>query len=450
MTSEILRNEECNPNLLKKKGLELLDAGKTNEAVECFSKGLVYAPFDSLMRFWRGRKLIGREEYTQSASDLKLAALENPEDWECWYYLGVACYLGGMYEEAKVAHANSKTLMKKYGVNALPATTDWYWMICMKLGQPEEAAKALEDITPDMPTEDGDYLLLVHLTPGDPAAAMLGEDATAAEIAALQTQLGLDDPLVVQYFRWVGNCLRLDFGTSTAVVGKPVSEMIASHFQPTILLAIYSQLITILIAIPCGMLAAKKRGTIADYFVSVLSMLGISLPSFLMGLGMVLLFAVNLRVLPAAGYKNPFTDGFLPFLRYMTLPAVSLGFIHAGYMMRMTKASMLEVLGSDYIKMARSKGVREWKIVTKHTFRNALLTVITVVGQGFISALAGAAVVERLFNIPGMGSLMVDSIEKRDYQVIQAITLLIAMLNVFINLIIDLIYGLADPRIRLD
>ena len=237
--------------------------------------------------------------------------------------------------------------------------------------------------------------LLVHLTPGDPAAAMLGEDATAAEIAALHTQLGLDDPLVVQYFRWVGNCLRLDFGTSTAVVGKPVSEMIASHFQPTILLAIYSQLITILIAIPCGMLAAKKRGTIADYFVSVLSMLGISLPSFLMGLGMVLLFAVNLRVLPAAGYKNPFTDGFLPFLRYMTLPAVSLGFIHAGYMMRMTKASMLEVLGSDYIKMARSKGVREWKIVTKHTFRNALLTVITVVGQGFISALAGAAVVER-------------------------------------------------------
>lgn len=272
----------------------------------------------------------------------------------------------------------------------------------------------------------------------------------AAEIAALHTQLGLDDPLVVQYFRWVGNCLRLDFGTSTAVVNKPVSEMIASHFQPTILLAIYSQLITILIAIPCGMLAAKKRGTIADYFVSVLSMLGISLPSFLMGLGMVLLFAVNLRVLPAAGYKNPFTDGFLPFLRYMTLPAVSLGFIHAGYMMRMTKASMLEVLGSDYIKMARSKGVREWKIVTKHTFRNALLTVITVVGQGFISALAGAAVVERLFNIPGMGSLMVDSIEKRDYQVIQAITLLIAMLNVFINLIIDLIYGLADPRIRLD
>lgn len=292
--------------------------------------------------------------------------------------------------------------------------------------------------------------LLVHLTPGDPAAAMLGEDATQADIAALHAKLGLDDPLLVQYGRWIGNCLRGDFGISTSVVGKPVLEMIASHFQPTILLAVYSMLITILIALPCGMIAARKRGTAADYTVSVVSMLGISLPSFLMGLGLVLLMAVWLRLLPASGYKNPFTDGFLPFLRYMTLPALSLGFIHAGYMMRMTKASMLEVLGSDYIKMARSKGVPERSITFKHAFRNAQLTVITVIGQGFISALAGAAVVERLFNIPGMGSLMVDSIEKRDYQVIQAITLLIALLNVLINLVIDLIYGAADPRIRLE
>ncbi len=292
--------------------------------------------------------------------------------------------------------------------------------------------------------------LLVHLTPGDPAAAMLGEDATQADIAALHAKLGLDDPLLVQYGRWISNCLRGDFGMSTSVVGKPVLEMIASHFQPTILLAVYSMLITMLIALPCGMIAARKRGTAADYTVSVVSMLGISLPSFLMGLGLVLLMAVWLRLLPASGYKNPFVDGFLPFLRYMTLPALSLGFIHAGYMMRMTKASMLEVLGSDYIKMARSKGVPERSITFKHAFRNAQLTVITVIGQGFISALAGAAVVERLFNIPGMGSLMVDSIEKRDYQVIQAITLLIAMLNVLINLVIDLIYGAADPRIRLE
>ena len=226
--------------------------------------------------------------------------------------------------------------------------------------------------------------------------------------------------------------------------------MVFSHFRPTLCLAIYSQLITVLIAIPTGVLAAKNRGKIADFIASVLSLLGISLPSFMMGLGLVLLIAVHFRWLPAAGYKDLFTDGLLPFLRYMTLPALSLGFIHSAYMMRMTKASMLEVLGSDYIKMARSKGVKEHAIIGKHAFRNALLTIITVIGQGFISALAGAAVVEKLFTIPGIGTLLVDSIEKRDYQVIQAITLLIAMLNVVINLVIDLIYGLCDPRIRLD
>ncbi len=292
--------------------------------------------------------------------------------------------------------------------------------------------------------------LLVHLTPGDPAAMMLGDDATMEDIAALHTKLGLDDPLYIQYFRWIGRCLQGDFGTSTAVIGQKVSDMVFSHFRPTLTLAVYSQLITILLAIPTGILAARKRGRIADFIASIFSLLGISLPSFMMGLGLVLLAAVHFRWLPAAGYKDLFADGLLPFLRYMTLPALSLGFIHAAYMMRMTKASMLEVLGSDYIKMARSKGVKERSIVGKHAFRNALLTIITVVGQGFISALAGAAVVEKLFTIPGIGTLMVDSIEKRDYQVIQAITLLIAMLNVVINLVIDLIYGLCDPRIRLD
>lgn len=291
--------------------------------------------------------------------------------------------------------------------------------------------------------------MLVHLTPGDPAAMMLGEDATVEDIAALHTKLGLDDPIILQYLRWAWNCLHFDFGTSTAIVGSPVSQLIASHFKPTIFLALYSQLITILLAIPFGMIAARKRGTLVDGALSVFSVLGISLPSFLMGLGMVLLLAVHFRLLPAAGYKD-ISNGFIPFIRYMTLPALSLGFIHSAYMMRMTKASMLEVLASDYIRMARAKGVSESKLVMKHAFRNALLTIITVVGQGFISALAGAAVVEQLFNIPGIGSLMVNSIDKRDYQTIQAVTLMIAMLNVVINLVIDLIYGFVDPRIRLE
>ncbi|MBQ8160784.1 MAG: ABC transporter permease [Clostridia bacterium] len=291
--------------------------------------------------------------------------------------------------------------------------------------------------------------LIVHLTPGDPAAMMLGDDATVEDIARLHARLGLDDPLIVQYFRWAGNVLRGDLGYSTAVTGQSVWDMISTHFLPTILLAVYSQLITILLALPLGMLAAKRRGSLTDSALSVFSMLGISLPSFMLGMGLVLLLAVQFRLLPATGYKNPFTDGWPAFFRYMSLPAVSLGFIHSAYMMRMTKASMLEVLSSDYIKMARSKGTPERAILMKHAFRNTLLTVITVIGQGFISALAGAAVVERLFGIPGMGMLMVDSIDKRDYQVIQGITLMIALLNVLINLMIDLIYGLADPRIRL-
>ncbi len=290
---------------------------------------------------------------------------------------------------------------------------------------------------------------IVHLTPGDPAAMMLGDDATAEDIAQLHHRLGLDDPLIVQYIRWAWGCLRGNLGYSTAVAGQSVIGLIGSHFMPTILLAVYSQLITIVLALPLGILSAKKRGSITDSVLSVFSMLGISLPSFMLGMGLVLLLAVNFRLLPATGYKNPFTDGVGAFFRYMTLPAVSLGFIHSAYMMRMTKTSMLEVLGSDYIKMARAKGVRESGILFRHAFRNSLLTIITVIGQGFISALAGAAVVERLFGIPGMGSLMVESIDKRDYQVIQGITLIIAMLNVLINLLIDLIYGLADPRIRL-
>lgn len=163
---EMLKKDPMNPNLYREAGMELLKENRVDEAVELFSKGLVYNPFDAVMRFWRGRKYIGREDYGIAASDLKLAAAINPEDWECWYYLGVACYLNGMYEEAKQAHANSRERMLKYGVKAIPATCDWYWMICMKLGQPEEAQKVLENVYPGMETEDGDYLARTLLYKG--------------------------------------------------------------------------------------------------------------------------------------------------------------------------------------------------------------------------------------------------------------------------------------------
>lgn len=163
---EKILSDPMNPNLYREAGLELLKENRVDEAVEMFSKGLVYNPFDAVMRFWRGRKFIGREDYGMSASDLKLAATINPEDWECWYYLGVSCYLGGMYEEAKIAHGKSRALMLKYGVKAIPATTDWYWMICMKLGQVDEAQAVLENVHPGMESEDGDYLARTLLYKG--------------------------------------------------------------------------------------------------------------------------------------------------------------------------------------------------------------------------------------------------------------------------------------------
>ncbi|MDO4321092.1 MAG: hypothetical protein Q4C61_01060 [Lachnospiraceae bacterium] len=163
---EKLKNDPQNPNLYREYGIQLLKENRGDEALEVFSTGLVYNPFDYVMRFWRGRKYIGREMYVQSASDLKLAAMTNPEDWECWYYLGVACYLAGLYEEAKAAHERSRTNMIKYGIKAVPATVDWYWMICMKLGQKEEAQAVLDYVYPGMETEDGDYLARTLLYKG--------------------------------------------------------------------------------------------------------------------------------------------------------------------------------------------------------------------------------------------------------------------------------------------
>ncbi|MDO5422235.1 MAG: ABC transporter permease [Eubacteriales bacterium] len=288
---------------------------------------------------------------------------------------------------------------------------------------------------------------LTHLTPGSPASVILGEDATQAEIEALEEEMGLNKPLPVQYVNWIIGVLHGDLGTS--VVGsKPVTEMIAGYFTPTISLTILSVFFAVLIALPLGMLAARKRGTAVDAAVSGISLAGISVPGFLVGLLLMLLVCVKLKLLPVSGYK-PLKMGFWKHIRCLLLPAISLGFMHSALMMRMTKASMLEVLNSDYIRMAKSKGVKEFFLVAKHAFKNTLVAVITVIGQSVIGILSGAAVIETMFGIPGMGFLMVNSIGRRDYEVIQGIVLLIAIINVGISLVIDLIYGLIDPRIRL-
>lgn len=287
---------------------------------------------------------------------------------------------------------------------------------------------------------------LIHLVPGDPATAMLGDLATEEDIAALRIRMGLDKPLIEQYFIWIGNIFHDDFGMSV-VNNETVGSLIISHIRPTISLAIYALVIAAVIAIPLGMIASRKKGSAVDHVVSVISLAGISLPSFLLGLFLMLLFSVKFRIFPVSGYKE-ISEGFLEHIRSLTLPAIALGFMNAALMMRMTRASMLEVLGSDYIKMAKAKGVKEFSLLAKHAFKNTLVTLITIFGQSIVQALSGAAVVESLFAVPGLGQLMVNSIGRRDYYVIQAIVLLIAVINVVINMIIDILYGFVDPRVR--
>ena len=287
---------------------------------------------------------------------------------------------------------------------------------------------------------------LIHLVPGDPATAMLGDLATEEDIAALRIRMGLDKPFIEQSFIWIGHLFHGHFGMSV-VNNETVGSLIINHIRPTISLAIYALVIAAVIAIPLGMIASRKKGSAIDHVVSVISLAGISLPSFLLGLFLMLLFSVKFRIFPVSGYKE-ISEGFLEHIRSLTLPAIALGFMNAALMMRMTRASMLEVLGSDYIKMAKAKGVKEFSLLDKHAFKNTLVTLITIFGQSIVQALSGAAVVESLFAVPGLGQLMVNSIGRRDYYVIQAIVLLIAVINVVINMIIDILYGFVDPRVR--
>lgn len=290
--------------------------------------------------------------------------------------------------------------------------------------------------------------LLIHITPGDPAAVILGIDATEEQKQELRIEMGLDEPIVKQYFTWIANALRGDLGTSY-FMKEPVTESIKAHVLPTLSLAVFAQIITLIIAIPLGIAAANRRGTLADQSIMGISLLGMSIPSFLLGLFFILLFGVKLGLLPVAGYQ-PLSAGVATHLKYLIMPAISLGAIQAALVARMTRTSMLEVLASDYIKTAKAKGVKNRVIIFKHAFKNAFLPILTVVGQTFGVLVAGAVVTETIFNIPGIGQLIINSVERRDYSVIQGVVLFITVSYVFINLIIDLLYGLIDPRVRLD
>ncbi|MFB5265724.1 ABC transporter permease [Paenibacillus enshidis] len=290
--------------------------------------------------------------------------------------------------------------------------------------------------------------LLIHLTPGDPASVILGDEASAESVAALREQLGLNLPLHQQFFAWFGNVLRGDLGNSI-FMDMSVAEAFFSRVPPTLSLAILAQIIAVALALYMGIMAARKRGTLADQAVMGISLLGISVPSFLLGLFLILIFAVEFKWLPVAGYR-PLSNGLWDHLRYLLLPAIALGAMQAALIARMTRSSLIEVLSEQYIKTARAKGLKEKKVVYKHALKNAFIPILTVIGETFGTLITGAAVIETVFNIPGIGQLIINSIERRDFAVIQGSILLITITYVLLNLWIDLLYGLLDPRIKLN
>jgi peptide/nickel transport system permease protein len=288
---------------------------------------------------------------------------------------------------------------------------------------------------------------LVHLTPGDPAAVILGDRATPEDIARLRDQLGLNDPLPVQFVRWFSNVLRLDFGESI-FLGEPVTQALLDRMQPTVLLTVYALSIEVLIGIPAGVIAAVRYNSPLDRSLTVVAISGSAIPTFFLGILLILIFSVRLRWLPSGGYV-PFGEDPAAHLKAMLLPAFALGFSAAGLLARLVRSSMLDVLREDYVRTAFAKGLPEQFVIVRHALRNALIPALTVIGISIGALLGGAVVTETVFTIPGMGRLVVQSIARRDYPVIQGAIIAIAMTYVLVNLVVDVLYVYIDPRVRL-
>lgn len=289
---------------------------------------------------------------------------------------------------------------------------------------------------------------VLHLAPGNPASIMLGPQASPEQVESLYKSLGLDKPFIVQYFDWLKGVLKGDLGDSY-FMDISVSQAIISHVGPTLSLTIISITVTVLVAIPLGIHSANNRGTFIDQSLMGFSLFGLSVPSFLLGLLSMMFIGVYLGWLPVAGYE-PLSSGFFSHLKYLILPAFSLGMIQVALVTRMTRSSMLEVLSSDFIKTAEAKGVKTGKVLYIHALRSACLPVLTVIGQSFGTIIAGAVITETIFNIPGIGQLIINSVERRDLTLIQGVVLFVTVAYVFINLVVDILYGLIDPRVSID
>jgi peptide/nickel transport system permease protein len=288
--------------------------------------------------------------------------------------------------------------------------------------------------------------LLLHLAPGDPAAIIAGNTAMPEDIARIRVKLGLDDPIYVQFVRWMGQLLRGDLGISI-YSDMPVTTLIAQRMEATLCLAAASITIAVLLAVPMGILAAWKAGTWVDYVVMMFAVFGFSVPVFVIGYLLIFGFSVHLHWFPVQGFVS-IREGVLPFLRSITLPSLALGLIYAALIARITRASVLEILSQDYIRTAQSKGLNTYAILIRHTLRNAAIPIVTIIGIGIALLIGGVVVTESVFNIHGIGRLVVESILSRDYPVIQGIILMSSGVYLVINLIVDISYRFFDPRIE--
>jgi peptide/nickel transport system permease protein len=288
--------------------------------------------------------------------------------------------------------------------------------------------------------------VLIHLAPGDPAAIIAGPDAPADDVAQIRRSLGLEQPLHMQLLRWYGRLVQGDLGQSI-FLRKPVVEAILDRAEPTVLLTLSATLIAVLIGVPVGVLSARHHNTATDQTFMVLALLGISIPNFLLGLLFVLVFGVWLGWFPVAGY-SPLEDGWLATARSLVLPAFALGLVQSALIARISRSSMLDVLREQYITTGRAKGLGERLVVYKHALRNALVPTVTVIGISFAVLISGAVVVETVFNIPGLGRLVVSAVSRRDYPVVQGVVLVIAGIYMLVNLLVDLSYIVIDPRVK--
>jgi peptide/nickel transport system permease protein len=287
---------------------------------------------------------------------------------------------------------------------------------------------------------------LLYLAPGDPAAIIAGDQATPADVERIRASLGLDRPFLVRFGEWLWQIIHGNLGTSI-FTNLPVSHMIAQRIEPTTSLMVLTILFSIVVAIPLGVVAAWKHGTWIDRCVMVLAVFGFSTPVFVLGYLLAYLFALRLDWLPVQGFTS-ISQGLVPFLRSLALPTIALGLIYIALLARITRATMLEVLSQDYVRTAKAKGVGQRAVLFVHALKNAAVPIVTIVGIGVALLIGGAVITESVFAIPGLGRLTVDAILRRDYPVIQGVVLLFSFVYVLVNLAVDLLYTVFDPRIR--